>query len=120
LMKLDAGACRHLMASITGCSMWRPNVQLRPCHPWPMCDSVPQLFILPHRLMPCSLGLVWLISHSWKYCWPIWCERKILFVDWKNMAYKSNKHKRTGCKLLVVSSQPMSPSVASLPCVSYS
>ena len=32
-----------------------------------------------------------LVSHSWKYCWLICCERKILFVDWKNTAYKSNE-----------------------------
>ena len=25
----------------------------------------------------------WLISHGWKYCWLICCERKILFVSWK-------------------------------------
>ena len=25
----------------------------------------------------------WLISHGWKYCWLICCERKILFVGWK-------------------------------------
>ena len=30
----------------------------------------------------CSFGLVWLINHGWKYCWLIWYERKILFVDW--------------------------------------
>ena len=29
---------------------------------------------------PCSFGLVWLPSHDWKYCWLIWCERKILSV----------------------------------------
>ena len=44
---------------------------------------------------PVRLG-VWLISHSWKYCWLIWCERKILFVGWKSTAYKPNKPKRTG------------------------
>ena len=31
---------------------------------------------------PCSFGLVWLISHGWKYCWLVWCERKIMFVGW--------------------------------------
>ena len=25
----------------------------------------------------------WLISHNWKYCWLIYCKKKILFVDWK-------------------------------------
>jgi len=47
-------------------------------------------------ITPCLFGLVWLISHGWKYCWLIWCERKILFIGWKSMAYKSNKLKRTG------------------------
>ena len=23
-------------------------------------------------LLPCSFGLVWLISHGWKYCWLVW------------------------------------------------
>jgi len=44
----------------------------------------------------CSIGLDGLIRHDWKYCWLIWCERKILFVDWKSMTYKPNKYKRTG------------------------
>ena len=48
----------------------------------------------------CSFGLVWLISHGWKYCWLIWCERKILFVSWKRIAYKPNKTKRTERMLL--------------------
>ena len=46
--------------------------------------------------LPCSFGLFWLISHGWKYYWLIWCERKLLFIDWKSTAYKSNKPKRTG------------------------
>jgi len=45
---------------------------------------------------PCSLELVWLIIHGWKYYWLIWCERKILFIGWKSMAYKPNKPKWTG------------------------
>ena len=34
---------------------------------------------------------VWLIRHGWKYYWLICCERKILFVGWKNTAYKSSE-----------------------------
>jgi len=33
----------------------------------------------------------WLISHGWKYCWLICCERKILFVGWKSTAYKASE-----------------------------
>jgi len=33
----------------------------------------------------------WLISHGWKYCWLICCERKILFVGWKGTAYKPSE-----------------------------
>ena len=48
---------------------------------------------------PVRLGFVWLISHDWKYCWLIWCERKILFIDWKNMTYNSNKPKQKGVNI---------------------
>ena len=34
----------------------------------------------------------WLISHGWKYCWLICCERKILFVGWKSTTYKPSEH----------------------------
>jgi len=44
--------------------------------------------------LSCSFGLVWLINHGWKYYWLIWYERKILFIDWKSMTYKTNKPKR--------------------------
>ena len=33
----------------------------------------------------------WLISHDWKYCRLIYCEKKILFVGWKSTAYKSSE-----------------------------
>ena len=33
----------------------------------------------------------WLKSHGWKYRWLICCERKILFVCWKSMAYKPSE-----------------------------
>ena len=34
----------------------------------------------------------WLINHGWKYCWLICYERKILFIGWKNTAYKPSEH----------------------------
>ena len=34
---------------------------------------------------------VWLISHDWKYCWLICCERKIIFVRWKSTDYKTSE-----------------------------
>jgi len=43
------------------------------------------------KIWPPTALFVWLISHDWKYCWLICCERKILFVDWKSMAYKLNE-----------------------------
>ena len=49
----------------------------------------------PCYLSPCSFGLVWLISHGWKYRCLIWCERKVLFVGSKSTIYKPNKPKRT-------------------------
>jgi len=40
--------------------------------------------------MICHL-FAWLISHGWKYCWLICCERKILFIGWKSTAYKPSE-----------------------------
>ena len=36
----------------------------------------------PKFYSSCSFGLVWLLSHGWKYCWLVWCERKILLIVW--------------------------------------
>ena len=41
--------------------------------------------------LSCIALFAWLISHSWKYCWLIYCERKIMFIGWKNTAYKLNE-----------------------------
>jgi len=43
----------------------------------------------------------WLISHGWKYCWLVWCERKILFKPWIINQIWTNKPKRTSCRYMV-------------------
>ena len=58
----------------------------------PLVNGTVQIEIVHYS--PCSLRFVWLIRHNRKYCWLIWCERKIMFVGWKSMAYKPNKSKQ--------------------------
>ena len=53
--------------------------------------------------LPTLVLFAWLISHDWKYCWLIYCERKILFVSWKSTAYKPSEqgcHTVWGCCLV--------------------
>ena len=67
---------------------------------WPsnnylMGDTSPKIAIKWVDICPHSFGHVWLVSYDWKYCYLIWCERKILFIDWKSTIYRLDKHKRT-------------------------
>ena len=63
------------------------------------CKSI----VICQQIMGVNALFAWLISHGWKYCWLIYCKRKILFVGCKNTAYKLNEQ---GVKLI---SQKLAP-----------
>ena len=52
----------------------------------------------------------WLISHDWKYCWLICCERKILFVGWKVRLISQANKTHLGQSVGKLSSQHLSSS----------
>ena len=62
-----------------------------PCNFLRTCkDIIKHWLVLPSSVKVYVL-FAWLISYDWKYCWLIYCERKILFVCWKSTAYKPSE-----------------------------